>query len=360
MGRVQKGYNAFLKIFFLRMFTQGRGIADYDMKHIRIMGILQRVAVCYYIAALWGVRALLVLHTKKEEVRMSHLGVFKSTVALGRFASVHTVVQHYVWCRRSSNVRWCHWMRLRETYRSLQCTARRRWGNPGKDHMYYPSNGGDREGRNDVSTTSECSLFAGIMYAPMNANGMGCCIRGTKLRPLIQRGGVALLQPLGLWLASTLVEYWQSFEWTTQTTHYALAGPIDSFFFYRFAYSGRRYHATKYRFVHTTFSTGHQWNGWSIGYFLVCCYRRNAVQTLFYAIYLGGEKCVGNLYWRRKWNHTVVLGHILLGWRKNSLANLLWPGVFWGVQSSDLNRLTENTYDISVCYGRSGMFCFGY
>ena len=32
----------------------------------------------------------------------------------------------------------------------------------------------------------------------------------------------------------------------------------------------------------------------------------------------------------------------------NSLGSLLWPGVFWGVQSSDLERLTKNTYDISI------------
>ena len=49
----QKATIRFFKIFFLGMFTQGgKGIADYDMKHIRIMGILQRVAVCYYIAAI--------------------------------------------------------------------------------------------------------------------------------------------------------------------------------------------------------------------------------------------------------------------------------------------------------------------
>ena len=43
----------FLKLFFIGMFTQGGiDIADYDMKHIRIMGILQRVAFCYGFAVI--------------------------------------------------------------------------------------------------------------------------------------------------------------------------------------------------------------------------------------------------------------------------------------------------------------------
>ena len=56
------------------------------------------------------------------------------------------------------------------------------------------------------------------------------------------------------------------------------------------------------------------------------------------AIYIGAES--GIIQW--------FLGIFYWGDEKNSLANLLWPGVFWGVQSSDLNRLTKNTYDISV------------
>ena len=44
----KKGTIRFLKLFFIGMFTQGGiDIANYDMKHIRIMGILQRVAFCY-------------------------------------------------------------------------------------------------------------------------------------------------------------------------------------------------------------------------------------------------------------------------------------------------------------------------
>ena len=42
------------------------------------------------------------------------------------------------------------------------------------------------------------------------------------------------------------------------------------------------------------------------------------------AIYIGAESGI-----------IQVLAY-LLGDEKNSLANLLWPGVFWGVQSSDL------------------------
>ena len=43
----------FVKLFVIGILTQGGiDIANYDMKHIRIMGILQRVALCYYFASI--------------------------------------------------------------------------------------------------------------------------------------------------------------------------------------------------------------------------------------------------------------------------------------------------------------------
>eukprot|EP00043_Microstomoeca_roanoka_P017928 m.188833 g.188833 ORF g.188833 m.188833 type:complete len:1127 (-) comp16734_c1_seq1:3793-7173(-) len=50
---LRKATIRFLKLFFIGMLTQGGiDIMNYDLAHIRIMGILQRVAVCYYAVAL--------------------------------------------------------------------------------------------------------------------------------------------------------------------------------------------------------------------------------------------------------------------------------------------------------------------
>eukprot|EP01147_Barroeca_monosierra_P004204 gene4204-6550_t len=50
---LRKATIRFLKLFSLGMLTQGGiDIMQYDVGHIRIMGILQRVAVCYYAVAL--------------------------------------------------------------------------------------------------------------------------------------------------------------------------------------------------------------------------------------------------------------------------------------------------------------------
>ena len=50
---LKKALIRFLKLFFIGMLTQGGlSIANYNLKYIRIMGILQRVAVCYLFGAL--------------------------------------------------------------------------------------------------------------------------------------------------------------------------------------------------------------------------------------------------------------------------------------------------------------------
>ena len=90
----------------------------------------------------------------------------------------------------------------------------------------------------------------------------------------------------------------------------------------------------------TSLMTLHRISSLSLQLFSNACFasRQESKSNVFLAIYIGAES--GIIQW--------FLGIFYWGDEKNSLANLLWPGVFWGVQSSDLNRLTKNTYDISV------------
>ncbi len=53
MDAFRKATVRFLKMFLLGVLTQGGiNFMQYDLQQIRVMGILQRVAVCYYVVAL--------------------------------------------------------------------------------------------------------------------------------------------------------------------------------------------------------------------------------------------------------------------------------------------------------------------
>jgi hypothetical protein len=52
MAQLQAAFYRSLKLFVIGMATQaGTDFPTYDLKHLRIMGILQRVALCYLVVA---------------------------------------------------------------------------------------------------------------------------------------------------------------------------------------------------------------------------------------------------------------------------------------------------------------------
>ena len=352
----KKATERFIKIFFLGMFTQGgKGIADYDMKHIRIMGILQRVAVCYYIAALCELYGHYWCCTvRRKKYGMSHLGVFKSTLAHWVVVCILCIV----WCiimfgvnvpATYAGVDECGYGKL-----TVACNAQRVVDEAifGENHMYYPSNGGDREGRGmTFQRLPECSTCSpGLCTAPMNANGTGllhpwCETAAFDPEGLVSQLTAAAGTLTGVHVGKVLTEFRNEqhrqriTHWLCLSIPFLLLGlliqgvgimPLNTDLFtlpFLLLTSGMGgllvtfWYAVTDVMQYKRLSAPFIWVG------------KNAL-----AIYIGAES--GIIQW--------FLGIFYWGDEKNSLANLLWPGVFWGVQSSDLNRLTKNTYDISV------------
>ena len=152
------------------MFTQGgKGIADYDMKHIRIMGILQRVAVA--IILLLCVNCTGTTGAAQLEGRSTACPILVCSRALWPTGSF--CILCIVWCgimfgvdvpATYAGVDECGYGKL-----TVACNAQ--WvvdeAILGKDHMYYPSNGGDREGRGmTFQRLPECSTCSPGLCSP--------------------------------------------------------------------------------------------------------------------------------------------------------------------------------------------------
>ena len=351
----KKATMRFFKIFFLGMFTQGgKNIADYDMKHIRIMGILQRVAVCYYIAAICELYGhYWCCSTRRKKYGMSHVGVFKSVQAHWFVAFILCIA----WCvimygvnvpATYEGVKKCGYGKL-----TVPCNAQRVVDEAifGVDHMYYPSNGGNKEDRGmTFQRLPECSTCSpGLCDLPKNENG-------TVLHPWCEKAAFdpeGLVSQLtaaagtltGVHVGKVLTEFraeqhrqriwhWLCFSIPCLIVGLIVQGtdlmPLNTDLFtlpFLLVTSGMDGLLVCFWYVTTDVM---QYKNISAPFIWV---GKNAL-----AIYIGAES--GIIQWFLSifyWNEP-----------KNSLGALLWPGTFWGKQSSDLNRKHKITYDISV------------
>ena len=166
------------KLFLLGMWTQGCiNIFTCDMSHIRIMGILQRVAVCYYISALMDIflpRSVPSEDVEKSSTMLESILRMFSTykyywlVALS-FCAIHTGVLYGVevppipefnlQCGRGELTPPCN----AATYLDRHLLT--------VPHMYFPTNGGDlTEADMTFQRLPECSSCSpGRCIPPLDA-----------------------------------------------------------------------------------------------------------------------------------------------------------------------------------------------
>ena len=144
----------FFKIFLLGVFTQGcKDPFVCDLAHIRIMGILQRVALCFLV----GAAVELATGTRTERAEM-HCAVFFRA----RWHWIAAVVLCGIWTAimYGVDVAPAFGARCGRGVFTPACNAQRVVDQAvfGVDHMYFPTNGGDTEGRDiTFERLPECS-----------------------------------------------------------------------------------------------------------------------------------------------------------------------------------------------------------
>lgn len=352
----QKATIRFFKIFFLGMFTQGgKGIADYDMKHIRIMGILQRVAVCYYIAAICELYGHYWCCSKRrKKYGMSHIGVFYSTAAhwfvalllcITWFAIMYGVNVPATY----EGITECGYGKL-----TVPCNAQRVVDEAifGVEHMYYPTNGGDKEGRGmTFQRMPECSTCSpGLCTAPQNKNGTGLLHPWCETAAFDPEGFVSQLTAAagtltGVHVGKVLTEF-RSEQHRQRITHWLwFSIPCLTIGLILQATNVMPLNTDLFTISFLLVTTGMDGLLVCFWYTVTDIMQFKTISAPFIwvgknalAIYVGAES--GIIQW--------FLSIFYWDTPDNSLGSLLWPGVFWGVQSSDLERLTKNTYDISI------------
>ena len=170
----KKASKRFLKIFFLGVLTQGcQDLFVCNLKYVRIMGILQRVAVCFILTAaveLYTGTATKVREYKNEEA--AHMAVCQRSkwhwFACMCLCFLWTIIMYGV------NVAPAFGEPCGSGVLTPACNAQRVVDAAilGVNHMYFPANGGNLIG-NDVTfqrlkNCSSCS--PGKCVAPANAS----------------------------------------------------------------------------------------------------------------------------------------------------------------------------------------------
>ncbi|EGD78011.1 hypothetical protein PTSG_09649 [Salpingoeca rosetta] len=333
---LRKATIRFLKLFILGMLTQGGiDIMNYDLAHIRIMGILQRVAVCYYAVALmeiflprnkkyrnynetdtvtgWAVDVLHMLWRYKWHwftaacLFATHTGIMYGVNVPDAFGEE---------CGRGVLTPACN----AATYIDRNVLT--------VEHMYFPANGGDKSG-NDVTfqRLPECSTCSpGKCVPPEDAPAW--CLHG----PFDPEGLVSSLNAI---IATVIGIHYGHVLRRVQSpkariVHWTAFGVVQLVIGFALHFSGA--------FVMNT-------DLYSISYTLVTAGTGGVLLALFYVIV--DRLHVGEWAWsgcRYMGMNAIVMylcaeGDIIpyvlaaFYWNKpeNNLANILWPtGVFWG------------------------------
>ena len=345
---LRKAWWRFVKLFLLGIWNQGGyNMFQYDMTHLRIMGILQRVAVCYLIAAvieIYGDTCCMSSRKTRNTLSSTHAAVFKRSVnhwvGIVALCSIWTCIMYGVTtpseynetCVRGKFTPACNPQRLVDAALF------------GVDHMYFPTNGGNADGRgmtfNRLPQCSSCS--PGLCLEPRNMTALNPWCGKVPFDPegIVSQLTAAAGTLTGVYIGKVLVEFNE--ETHRQRMNHWLV------FAFSFISLGIVLHATAWMplntdlfslsFLLVTSGTGAALL--SFWYLLIDVWQFKKVAAPFIwvgknavVMYIAAEAgiiqwCLSIFYWD--------------GDTKNNLSNILWPGSVWGVESS-LNERFENT-----------------
>ena len=348
----------FLKIFFLGVFTQGcKDMFVCDMTHIRIMGILQRVALCYVFVA----SVELVTGTKTSRVPIvppysdarAHLAVFNRS----RWHWLGCFVLCLAWAAImwGGNVARAYGETCLRGIWTPACNPQRIVDASiiGVNHMYFPTNGGDHAGRGmTFQRMPACSTCApGLCVAPVNASEWCDNV------PFDPEGLVSSLTAA----AGTFIGAHAGFvilvlsQGRRRLAHWFGLGIFMISVALPFHFNGLHPMNTDlYTFTFLLFTSGLGMVMLAFFYFIeLRCSgnRKNGIGSYFLApavwvgrnaisIYVLAESGIVN------WVFGIIY---LYGDQDYSLANVLWPtGVFWGDPGDDDNRASSVSYNPAV------------
>ena len=173
---LKKAMWRFVKIFVLGMLTQGcEDLFVCNLKYIRIMGILQRVAVCFLITALvelyTGTETLVRQHVDEGEEE-AHQAVCKRS--RGHLMCCFLLCTVWMCIMYGVDVPAAYGEQCGRGVLTPACNAQRVVDASvlGVNHMYYPTNGGDHAGRDiTFERMPNCSTCSpGKCVPPVNAS----------------------------------------------------------------------------------------------------------------------------------------------------------------------------------------------
>jgi predicted acyltransferase len=338
----------FFKIFILGVLTQGcEDLFVCNLKYVRIMGILQRVAVCFILTAmieLYTGKSTSVCEYKTEEE--AHFAVCSRSkfhwAGCLLLCTVWTVIMYGV------DVVPAYGEICGSGVLTPACNAQRVVDAAllGVDHMYFPTNGGDHEGRDityeRMPNCSTCSpgkcvpppnASTWCTDAPFDPEGLVSSLTASADTMIGAHAGfVLLLLAKDTWK----VRHWYGLGLVlvllSLPLHYCNVQPWNT---------------DLYTITFLMLTSGLGCIVLATFYWLIevrkCCLLifqpciwvgKNAI-----AVYVLAES--GFPQW--------ILAQFFYGKRENNLSNVLWPtGIFWGDASNDDHRLLHPSYDVSI------------
>lgn len=345
----------FLKLFLIGVATQG-GIdfMDYNMSQIRIMGILQRVAVCYYVVALMEIflprRQVVIL-----PFSMGPQGL-KTIVALFNRYLGHWLV---VACLLATHTGILYGVDVPPAFQkpcgrgvlTPRCNAATyidSWIIT-PPHMYFPANGGDLAG-NDVTfeRLPECSgcspgkcRMAGNQTTPV-----WCTAGPFDPEGLVSTLNAVITTIIGVHMGHALIHLTDHtarlMQWIPFSAELLVIGIILHF-------AGVPMNTDLYSISYTLVTGGAAGLVFSVCYLIVDVHDR--ARTLWRPFMFFGMNAItmyllaegGILQW--------FLSQFYLGSQERNLANIFWPtGVYWGDDDDVLPaRATHNVWILLWC-----------
>eukprot|EP00041_Stephanoeca_diplocostata_P032317 m.1032949 g.1032949 ORF g.1032949 m.1032949 type:complete len:1186 (+) comp24129_c0_seq8:123-3680(+) len=339
----------FFKIFIIGVLTQG-GISciEFNLSKIRIMGILQRVAVCYYAVALMEIFLPRATHAQPATASGGVLGQMAALFNRYRYHwitaallfTTHTMIMYLV------NVRAYDGEECGRGVLTPQCNAASYIDRHvfGVNHMYFPTNGGSEDG-NDMTFQrmracsgcypGKCALPDGVTppawcsEAPFDPEGLVSSLNAIITTVIgVHCGHVIVL----LQSASARLHQWTIFG--------ALQLLVGMVLHFTVIPMNTDLYSISYTLV-----TGAAASLALAGLYWLVDVHKRGVRVWRPFMYFGMNAITMYLFAEGDIVDT-FLQFFYVGNPDNSLNNILWPtGVFWGDDDSVLPaRPTHNVY----------------
>ena len=345
----QKATVRFVKIFVLGVLTQGcENLFVCNLKYVRIMGILQRVAVCFIVTAMIELYTGTVTHSRSYQTEEeAHLAI--CTRSKWHWCGV--VVLSVVWTiiMYGINVQPAFGETCGYGILTPACNAQRVVDASilGVNHMYFPTNGGDHAGRDitfeRLSNCSSCS--PGKCVAPANVSSW--CANAPfdpegLVSSLTASAGTMIGAHAGFVILLVAKDTWRVRHW------YGLGLLLVTLSLPLHYCDAQRWNTDLYTVTFLMLTSGLGCILLGTFYWLLevrkCCHHffqpmiwvgKNAI-----TIYVLAES--GLPQW--------LLAIFYINNNVNAnLSNILWPtGIYWGDASDDDHRLLHPSHDFGV------------